>query len=79
MYTDEKAQDAIATMFANGTHTNITFTYDDANNSLSATAQAGGGGGGSTYDLLGTSTTSNNAILRLRDALNNDDDIEIYW
>ncbi len=77
VYTDEKAQDAIATMFANGTHTNITFTYDDVNNSLSATAQAGGGGGGSTYDLLGTSTTSNNAILRLRDALNNDDDIEI--
>ena len=77
MYTDEKAQDAVATMFANGTHTNITFTYDDANNSISASAQGGGGGGGTTYDLLGTSTTSNNAILRLRDALNNDDDIEI--
>ena len=77
LYTDEKAQDAIATMFANGTHTNITFTYDDANNSISASAQGGGGGGGTTYDLLGTSTTSNNAILRLRDALNNDDDIEI--
>ena len=77
LYTDEKAQDAVATMFANGTHTNITFTYDDANNSISASAQGGGGGGGTTYDLLGTSTTSNNAILRLRDALNNDDDIEI--
>ena len=77
LYTDEKAQDAIATMFANGTHTNITFTYDDANNSISASAQGGGGGGGTTYDLLGTSTTSNNAIIRLRDALNNDDDIEI--
>ena len=77
VYTDEKAQDAVATMFANGTHTNITFTYDDANNSISASAQGGGGGGGTTYDLLGTSTTSNNAILRLRDALNNDDDIEI--
>ena len=77
VYTDEKAQDAIATMFANGTHTNITFTYDDVNNSISASAQGGGGGGGTTYDLLGTSTTSNNAILRLRDALNNDDDIEI--
>ena len=78
LYTDEKAQDAIATMFANGTHTNITFTYDDANNSISASATGGGGGGGgTTYDLLGTSTTSNNAILRLRDANNNDDDIEI--
>ena len=77
VYTDEKAQDAVATMFANGTHTNITFTYDDVNNSISASAQGGGGGGGTTYDLLGTSTTSNNAILRLRDANNNDDDIEI--
>ena len=77
LYTDEQAQDAIATMFANGTHTNITFTYDDTNNSISATAQAGGGGGGTTYDLLGSNTTSNNAIITLRDANNNDDDIEI--
>lgn len=36
-----------------------------------------GGGGGTTYDLIGTNTTSNNAIIRLRDASNNDDDIEI--
>ena len=76
-YTDEQAQDAIATMFANGTHTNITFTYDDANNAISASATGGGGGGGTTYDLLGSNTTSNNAILTLRDANNNDDDIEI--
>ena len=78
LYTDEKAQDAIATMFANGTHTNITFTYDDTNNSLSATAQAGGGGGGgTTYDLVGSNTTSNNAIITLLDANNNEDNIEI--
>ena len=77
LYTDEQAQDAVATMFANGTHTNITFTYDDTNNAISATAQAGGGGGGTTYDLLGSNTTSNNAIITLRDANNNDDDIEI--
>ena len=77
LYTDEQAQDAIATMFANGTHTNITFTYDDTNNAISASATGGGGGGGTTYDLLGSNTTSNNAILTLRDANNNDDDIEI--
>ena len=77
-YTDEEAQDAVATMFANGTHTNITFTYDDTNNSLSATAQAGGGGGGgTTYDLVGSNTTSNNAIITLLDANNNEDSIEI--
>ena len=77
LYTDEDAQDAVAAMFANGTHTNITFTYDDANNAISATAAAAGGGGGTTYDLLGSNTTSNNAIITLRDANNNDDDIEI--
>ena len=77
LYTDERAQDAVAAMFANGTHTNITFTYDDSNNAISATAQAGGGGSGTTYDLLGSNTTSNNAIITLRDANNNDDDIEI--
>ena len=76
LYTDEKAQDAVATMFANGTHTNITFTYDDTNNSISATAEAGGGGGGTTYDLLGSNTTSNNAIVTLRDAFGNEDNIE---
>ena len=77
LYTDEEAQDAVAAMFANGTHTNITFTYDDANNAISATAQAGGGGGGTTYDLVGSSTTSNNAFITLLDANNNEDNIEI--
>ncbi len=77
LYTDERAQDAVATMFANGTHTNISFTYDDNNNAINATAAAAGGGGGTTYDLLGSNTTSNNAIITLRDANNNDDDIEI--
>lgn len=31
-YTDERAQDAIATAIAAGTHTNITITYDDSTN-----------------------------------------------
>ena len=74
-YTTEDAQDAAALLFSNGTHSNITFTYDDNNNSISA-AVTGGGGGGTTYDLLGSNTTSNNAILTLRDAANNDDTIE---
>ena len=77
LYTDEKAQDAIATMFANGTHTNITFSYDDANNSISATAQAGGGGGGgTTYDLTGSNNTSNQALLNLVPASGTTDTIE---
>ncbi len=34
-FSDERAQDAVATAISNGTHTNITITYDDASNSLS--------------------------------------------
>ena len=35
-FTTEEAQDATATLFSNGTHTNINFTYNDSSNSLSA-------------------------------------------
>ena len=75
-YTAEDAQDAASQLFVNGTHTGISFTYNDANNTIDATVTGGGGGGGTTYDLLGSNTTSNNAILTLRDANNNDDSIE---
>ena len=74
-YTAEDAQDAASQLFVNGTHTGISFTYNDANNTIDATV-TGGGSGGTTYDLLGSNTTSNNAILTLRDANNNDDSIE---
>jgi hypothetical protein len=75
-YTTEDAQDAASQLFINGTHTGISFAYNDANNTIDATVTGGGGGGGTTYDLLGSNTTSNNAILTLRDANNNDDTIE---
>ena len=35
-FTDERAQDSTANLFANGTHSGITFTYNDAGNSISA-------------------------------------------
>ncbi len=35
-YTNEDAQDATATLFSNGTHTGITFTYNDTSASISA-------------------------------------------
>jgi hypothetical protein len=41
-YTDERAQDAVAALIAAGTHTGITFTYNDTANSLSATVTASG-------------------------------------
>ena len=64
-YTAEDAQDAASQLFVNGTHTGITFTYNDANNTIDATVTGGNAGGGTTYDLLGSNTTSNNAILNI--------------
>ena len=40
-FTDERAQDAVAAAIAAGTHANITISYDDANNSISFTAENG--------------------------------------
>jgi len=37
-YQDEQAQDAAASMITSATHTNITVSYDDANNKLAFTA-----------------------------------------
>lgn len=48
-YTDEQAQDAFAAALAAGTHTNITVTYDDANNKISLS-----GSGGSSSDASTT-------------------------
>jgi hypothetical protein len=35
-FSSEEAQDATAELFSNGTHTNITFTYNDSANSINA-------------------------------------------
>jgi hypothetical protein len=40
-FTDERAQDAAATMITNGSHTNITVTYDDNAGTLSLNATGG--------------------------------------
>jgi hypothetical protein len=40
-FSDERAQDAVATALAAGTHTNITVSYNDAANSLSLAAAPG--------------------------------------
>jgi hypothetical protein len=36
-FTTEQAQDAAASLFTSGTHSQISFTYDDANNKINAT------------------------------------------
>ena len=74
-YTDELAQDAVANLFAAGTHTGITFTYNDNSNSMSAVVTSAGGG--TTYDLTGTNTTTNQAILNLVPSSGLTDSIEI--
>jgi len=40
-YTDERVMDAVANLIAGGTHANIAISYDDANNTLSFTAENG--------------------------------------
>lgn len=60
-FTDERAQDAVATALANGTHTNITVTYNDNANSISLS-------GAVTYtdenarDAIGTALTEGSNI-----------------
>jgi hypothetical protein len=43
-YTDEQARDAVAAMIAAGSQNGISFSYDDVNDTLSATVTAGSGG-----------------------------------
>ena len=57
-YTDEQAQDAVATAIAAGSHTNITVTYDDANNTISFTG-SNSVTGGDGLDLTGTTMSVN--------------------
>jgi len=68
IYTNEMAQDAIASALAAGTHTNITVNYDDVANSLSLVA---------TYDdeevmdAIATSLTAGSGITKVyNDAAN---------
>ena len=57
-YTDEQAQDAVASAIAAGTHTNITVSYDDANNTISFTG-SNSVTGGDGLDLTGTTMSVN--------------------
>ncbi len=68
IYTNEMAQDTIASALAAGTHTNITVGYDDVANSLSLTA---------TYDdeevmdAIATSLTAGTGITKVYDDVAN--------
>jgi hypothetical protein len=71
-------KDTAALLLLNGSHTGISYTYDSNNKVINSIASAGGGGGTSVlYDLVGTNTTSNNAILQLIPSSGVTDQIEI--
>ena len=57
-YDDEKAQDAVAGMITNATHTGITWNYDDTTGTLAATVTGGGGGSSTLSGLTDTDLTT---------------------
>lgn len=63
--TVEGAQDAAANLFLNGSHTGITFAYDDVNQAINATVTGGGGGATNLNALtdVALSGVTNNHIL----------------
>jgi hypothetical protein len=83
-YTDEMAQDATAALFSAGTHTGITFTYDDAGNKISATVfglpgsvnvlqaipSPGSTTGTGSLETISTYTLPANMLLASGDVLN---------
>jgi hypothetical protein len=64
-FTTELAQDAVAPMFTGGSHTNIQFQYDDANNKINATVTLDGVGLTKIQDDT-TPTLGGNLILNSR-------------
>lgn len=52
-YTEERSQDSTANLFANGTHTGITFTYNDSTGAISANIT---GNIGTYVSIAGTET-----------------------
>lgn len=56
-YTDEQAQDAAAALFTGGTHTGVSFSYNDAGGAINATVS----GGGSARTVMADVSTSNTA------------------
>ena len=68
-FTDERAQDAIATAISNGTQTNITITYSDENNSLSFNASGGVSSIAGTANQITASSSTGAVTLSLPNAV----------
>lgn len=77
-YTDNMAKDAVSVSLLNGTHSGITFIYDSINRVINSVVTGGGEGETAVlYDLVGTSTTSNNAFIQLIPSSGVTDQVEI--
>ena len=59
----EDVQDIVAAQFAAGTHTNISFSYNDTTGAISATVTGGGGGGGDASTNTAVSVDSEMALF----------------
>lgn len=57
-YTDEKAQDASAALFTGGTHSGVSFAYDDTNAKVNATVTVTGNPSGVVADYTGRPDTT---------------------
>jgi hypothetical protein len=68
-FTNERAQDAVATAIANGTQTNITITYDDTANSLSFNASGGVSSIAGTANQITASASTGAVTLSLPNAV----------
>jgi hypothetical protein len=68
-FTNERAQDAIATAISNGTQTNITITYSDENNSLSFNASGGVSSIAGTANQITASSSTGAVTLSLPSAV----------
>jgi len=69
-FTDDRAQDAIATAIAAGTHSNITITYDDSTNKFTFAAE-NGVADSTTDNLTEGSTNKYFTDERAQDAIGN--------
>ena len=74
-YTDNQAKQAAFSALDAGTHTGITIAQNATTKAISLTA-TNSSSGGETYDLEGRSTTTNEAIIDLKDSQNNRDSIQ---
>ena len=77
-YYDDDAKDAAYAALSGGTHVGIQYTYDSTNRVINSQVTSSGSGNNPvvTYDLSGTSSTTNQAIVQLVPSTGTTDTIE---